>query len=290
MYQDTQYYPWGQFWQVDGGWPTGVFGGLYSMQCQFAPCPDQSQNRDYPPTLSRWMVPDPGNAGANPSDPQTWNMYAYARNNPTTDTDPTGEACVQDSSGNWVNDNSGGQTCEEAFSPAQNTPSVTVTGSAPSVATEAVALGGVLVEGAELGPGDLVVAGVLLTAAAVACYQSNCLSNIFSKSNDVTPPSASFPTVSNTASPNPPGGPKYKADKNKLDHVFNPKHNLGSLVQKYGSEEAAYEAISNAADQQLTGSGVANGAQVQLQVGGQTVTVTGFNSPSGYIVGNAWMP
>ncbi len=91
MYQDTQYYPWGQFWQVDGGWPTGIFGGLYSMQCQFAPCPDQSQNRDYPPTLSRWMVPDPGNAGANPSDPQTWNMYAYAGNNPTTNVDPDGE-------------------------------------------------------------------------------------------------------------------------------------------------------------------------------------------------------
>ena len=56
MYQDTQYYPWGQFWQVDGGWPTGIFGGLYSMQCQFAPCPDQSQNRatTRPPSAAGW--------------------------------------------------------------------------------------------------------------------------------------------------------------------------------------------------------------------------------------------
>ena len=42
------------------------------------------------PGQGRWLSPDPGNAGADPSDPQTWNMYAYVRNNPTTFTDPTG--------------------------------------------------------------------------------------------------------------------------------------------------------------------------------------------------------
>ena len=47
-YQDSQYYPWGQFWDSSGAWPTGDFAGLYSMQCQFVPCPDQSSTRDYP--------------------------------------------------------------------------------------------------------------------------------------------------------------------------------------------------------------------------------------------------
>ena len=37
------------------------------------------------------MTPDPGGMGAaHPGDPQTWNMYAYVRNNPTTLNDPTG--------------------------------------------------------------------------------------------------------------------------------------------------------------------------------------------------------
>jgi RHS repeat-associated protein len=47
-------------------------------------------NRHYTPA-GRWLSPDPGGLKAvRLDDPQTWNMYAYARNNPTTLTDPTG--------------------------------------------------------------------------------------------------------------------------------------------------------------------------------------------------------
>ena len=47
-------------------------------------------NRHYTP-MGRWMSPDPsGVKAASLDDPQTWNMYAYARNNPTTVTDPSG--------------------------------------------------------------------------------------------------------------------------------------------------------------------------------------------------------
>jgi len=53
---------------------------------------DVTPNRQYNSGLGRWLTPDPENAGADPSDPQTWNAYAYVRNNPTTLTDPTGEA------------------------------------------------------------------------------------------------------------------------------------------------------------------------------------------------------
>jgi hypothetical protein len=45
----------------------------------------------YSPNFGRWLSPDPiGKAAVKLDDPQTWNMYAYVRNNPTTLTDPTG--------------------------------------------------------------------------------------------------------------------------------------------------------------------------------------------------------
>ena len=43
--------------------------------------------------LGRFLSPDPAGKAANTlADPQTWNMYAYVRNSPTTLTDPTGLA------------------------------------------------------------------------------------------------------------------------------------------------------------------------------------------------------
>jgi len=52
---------------------------------------DHTLNRQYPSSLGRWLTADPAGKGAvRFNDPQTWNMYAYVRNNPTTLTDPTG--------------------------------------------------------------------------------------------------------------------------------------------------------------------------------------------------------
>ena len=88
--EDTLVYPWGQTWKYTGNeWP-GIFAGLDSFLCQLQPCPDQSQTRDYFPTPGRWLTPDPHNVGARPADPQTWNMYAYVGNNPTSLTDLSG--------------------------------------------------------------------------------------------------------------------------------------------------------------------------------------------------------
>jgi RHS repeat-associated protein len=68
------------------------------MHQTFAQLPDydsetdqyNTPNRHYNPT-GRWLSPDPGGVKVvKLDDPQTWNMYAYVRNNPTTATDPTG--------------------------------------------------------------------------------------------------------------------------------------------------------------------------------------------------------
>jgi len=45
-------------------------------------------------TLGRFMSPDPENAGASDDDPQSWNAYSYALNNPLNATDPDGREPV----------------------------------------------------------------------------------------------------------------------------------------------------------------------------------------------------
>jgi RHS repeat-associated protein len=101
---DQQFYPWGTPWNIvngtDENWAStnGAerFEGLAS-----------TPNRDYSLGQGRWLSPDPlGEDAANPSDPQTWNMYAYVRNNPTTLTDPTGmvtEVCEEGTNGQATN-------------------------------------------------------------------------------------------------------------------------------------------------------------------------------------------
>src|SRR5712692_6244899 len=43
----------------------------------------------------RWTSPDAPFADQHPQDPQSWNMYAYVRNNPLKNTDPNGRDCFQ---------------------------------------------------------------------------------------------------------------------------------------------------------------------------------------------------
>jgi RHS repeat-associated protein len=47
--------------------------------------------REYDPRQGRWISPDPaGLAAVDPTDPQSWNRYAYVENNPLSFTDPLG--------------------------------------------------------------------------------------------------------------------------------------------------------------------------------------------------------
>jgi RHS repeat-associated protein len=47
--------------------------------------------REYHPGEGRWISPDPaGLAAADPTQPQSWNRYAYVLNDPTSNVDPSG--------------------------------------------------------------------------------------------------------------------------------------------------------------------------------------------------------
>ena len=52
--------------------------------------------RYYASSMGRFMSPDPENYGANILNPQSWNMYSYAMNNPLINVDPDGRECVWD--------------------------------------------------------------------------------------------------------------------------------------------------------------------------------------------------
>jgi RHS repeat-associated protein len=51
--------------------------------------------RYYSGALGRFMSPDEVFADQHPDDPQSWNIYAYVRNNPIKNTDPSGRDCTE---------------------------------------------------------------------------------------------------------------------------------------------------------------------------------------------------
>ena len=87
---DIRYYPWGQLWLTSGSRPSQLFAGLeWQLNDPVIP----SATREYNDGLGRWMTPDPGGRKVVKLDnPQTWNMYAYVTDNPTTLNDPSGLA------------------------------------------------------------------------------------------------------------------------------------------------------------------------------------------------------
>jgi len=87
---DEIYDPWGQRWGTwNFQWGTERFAGMVRRDPESGL--DHTPNRMYTSSYGRWLSPDPaGTKAVHLTDPQTWNMYAYVRNNPLRYTDPTG--------------------------------------------------------------------------------------------------------------------------------------------------------------------------------------------------------
>ena len=82
--------------------------------------------RRYSPGQGRWLSPDPaGLAVADPSNPQSWNRYAYVLNQPLEFFDPTGADYCTDANGNKTNQNM--QECLESGNTWTTEYSITVT-------------------------------------------------------------------------------------------------------------------------------------------------------------------
>ena len=84
----VKYYPYGEEQGVGTGNDKEKFGTYYRDGTTGL---DYAQNRYYASTLARFLTPDPYSAAsAGPSDPQTWNRYAYTRGDPINRYDPSG--------------------------------------------------------------------------------------------------------------------------------------------------------------------------------------------------------
>lgn len=86
-YYDVAYAPYGENYANSGttdlnftGQNQDTAAGLYDFPV-----------REYHPVQGRWVTPDPAGAGAvDPSNPQSWNRYAYVTNSPLNAIDPSG--------------------------------------------------------------------------------------------------------------------------------------------------------------------------------------------------------
>jgi len=91
------YAPFGQEIQAGVGPRTSLWGASDNVNQKFTGQErDGETNLDFfqarylSSGLGRFMRSDPGNAGADPTNPQSWNGYAYVLNNPLTMIDPSG--------------------------------------------------------------------------------------------------------------------------------------------------------------------------------------------------------
>lgn len=68
--------------------------------------------RYYASSMGRFMSPDDG-SDQDPSDPQSWNLYGYVRNNPLSNTDPDGRECNVGADGSRTDGTAGGESCAD---------------------------------------------------------------------------------------------------------------------------------------------------------------------------------
>jgi len=92
IYDNFDYLPFGE--QIAGG--AGTKHKFTGQERDAESNLDNFEARYMASTVGRFMSPDPGNAGADARNPQSWNMYSYVGNNPLAFTDPTGLGSCDD--------------------------------------------------------------------------------------------------------------------------------------------------------------------------------------------------
>jgi RHS repeat-associated protein len=86
--EDEDYYPWGIDLPLVNNDPNHYKHNGKERDTETGN--DYYGKRYYSPSLSRFLTPDPFLNSGRPDDPQSWNRYAFVRNNPLKNFDPNG--------------------------------------------------------------------------------------------------------------------------------------------------------------------------------------------------------
>ncbi len=239
----------------------------------------------------RFLSADPG--VPYPSDPQSYDDYSYTRNNPLTYTDPSGFDDKTNCSGEGTGCEGGGDSTlhtitvtasREGGQSGQSGGSGAVTGLSFDGGSDGggASRPGPIRPGApgkpspQSNPPDVApLKQVVITPDSgqvqecVACELAGVFAPVMTDVLDGIGALRAILTGGKTPANDVP------IDPNKQNHIFgNPVHNLDSVVQQYGSQEAAYSAINQAVSDQLGMGGVGT-FSTTVNVGGTDVTVTG---------------
>jgi RHS repeat-associated protein len=96
--EQTKYYPFGEERQITRNNQRKF--GTY-MRDDFSEL-DYAEQRYYSSALGRFITPDPYAGSVLLGNPDTWNRYAYVKNDPVNNADPHGLAPYHNISGGWV--------------------------------------------------------------------------------------------------------------------------------------------------------------------------------------------
>ncbi len=220
---------------------------------------DYMHARYYAPHIGRFLSIDPGADHALET-PQSWNYYAYARNNPVNNTDPDGRFVA------FITD----VALQLAFY-AGGFPDSFYDSTARAYTTGRRAT-------ADLMQGRAILdrmassltsqlAGTDISIRAATSFES-FLIDIRSGSCADCVESGGFKIG---MIPIGPG-----AGLNKLHHIFGKEaHNLGSLIQRFGSQGATFQAVRSATQAAVKSQGLTGVFETTVNVSGQHVVVRG---------------
>jgi RHS repeat-associated protein len=243
---------------------------------------DYAQARFYSSKLGRFYSVDPENAGAMEGEPQSWNAYSYALNNPLKYGDPSGlgvEVCSV----------SGERTCVNYTEKEWKTFLKSNTDGAYKIDGTGIYWNGELTgritdssmlddrqqgffnEAADQSERKGIVVGglVAITAAATACIATGtcaaAIPAVRKAAQVILARLAAKQAVRSAVR-------AVMRDPNKVRHIFgNAGHKLGNLVNQLGGKEKTLEAVFKALDGKLPSSGgfiekiVINGTSVEVR-------------------------
>jgi RHS repeat-associated protein len=228
--------------------------------------------RHYASQTARFTTVDPGHVNGDTLDPQSWNAYAYARNNPLKYIDPTGteyEICGLDAGGRT---SSCGTVSDQYFANLESSPG------------RGLRLWGGAIWRGEKRVGYYTQVSVDATFAAFARRTGELAAGWLREQTTQMAVEAVMAATGGLAAGAFSGGLAMNPSlsilngptSNALRHIFgNAAHNLEPLVARFGSQDAAFVAVRNATQVAVRARSISGVFETTVRVGGKSVVVRG---------------